>query len=115
MAATTPSASGFNYKLFLERVSKESFQGTQKGPLSLRLMLLDSFIHNGDFAKRSNLPKTLTNLFEATPGTLTIVDLTDPFVDPGSACALFDICLSLFLEDRNCAGKIVALVCFVVI
>ncbi|KAI4229236.1 MAG: hypothetical protein LQ349_006415 [Xanthoria aureola] len=43
------------------------------------------------------------------PGTLTIVDLSCPFVDENSACALFSICLDLFLESRNNASRIVAL------
>lgn len=51
------------------------------------------------------------------PGTLTIVDLSCPFVDENAACALFSICLELFLEDRSSSGRILALdeahkVCF---
>lgn len=42
------------------------------------------------------------------PGTLTIIDLTDPVVDSDCACALFDICLSIFVSIPNC-NKIVAL------
>lgn len=45
--------------------------------------------------------------FEA--GTLTIVDLSCPFVDESAACALFDICLALFLEERGNVGRIIAL------
>lgn len=43
------------------------------------------------------------------PGILTIVDLSCPFVDDSSACALFNICLELFLESRGSIGRIVAL------
>ncbi len=42
-------------------------------------------------------------------GTLTIVDLSCPFVDESAACALFNICLALFLEERGDVGRIVAL------
>ncbi len=38
-----------------------------------------------------------------------IVDLSCPFVDGNAACALFDICLELLLEDRSNVGRIVAL------
>lgn len=43
------------------------------------------------------------------PGSLTIVDLSCPFVDDSAACALFNICLELFLETRGNAGRVVAL------
>lgn len=35
------------------------------------------------------------------PGTVTIVDLSDPFVDAGTACNLFDICLSVILKRHR--------------
>ncbi|KAI0568538.1 hypothetical protein Alg215_12127, partial [Pyrenophora tritici-repentis] len=34
--------------------------------------------------------------------------LTDPVIDADSACVLFDICLSVFIQQTQC-GKIVAL------
>lgn len=40
------------------------------------------------------------DIWASEPGSLTIVDLSDPFVDESAACALFDICLSLFLENQ---------------
>ncbi|MCJ1381961.1 hypothetical protein MMC17_005073 [Xylographa soralifera] len=43
------------------------------------------------------------------PGSLTIIDLSCPFVDDSAACALFTICLELFLECRGDVGRIVAL------
>jgi hypothetical protein len=42
------------------------------------------------------------------PGSLLIVDLTDPVVDADMACVLFDTCLSIFLAQTSC-GKIIAL------
>ncbi len=42
-------------------------------------------------------------------GSLTIVDLSCPFIDDGAACVLFNICLALFLEDRSNASRIIAL------
>jgi hypothetical protein len=43
------------------------------------------------------------------PGTLTIVDLSCPCVTSEGACALFNMCLSLFLEQKTNVGRIVAL------
>jgi len=43
------------------------------------------------------------------PGTLTIVDLSCPCVTAESACALFNMCLSMFLEQPSTVGRIVAL------
>ena len=59
----------------------------------------------------------LDDAWQFKPGTLTIVDLSCPFVDENAACALFSICLELFLEDRSSTGRILALdeahkVCF---
>jgi len=34
-------------------------------------------------------------------GTLTIVDLSDPFVDAGTACVLFDICLGIIIKTHK--------------
>ncbi|KAI3399517.1 hypothetical protein diail_6539 [Diaporthe ilicicola] len=43
-------------------------------------------------------------------GQLTIVDLSCPCVTPEGACSLFNICLSLFLEqDAHRVGRVVAL------
>jgi len=108
MAITSRGAPGLNYNTFLERINAEGFARDQKGPMALRLQLLESFM---DTRTNKVLKKMVeaTNVFEMLPGTLTIVDLSDPFVDPSSACVLFDICLTLFLENRNNVGKVVAL------
>lgn len=99
---------GFDYALFLAKIRDQKFDAMQKGPMNLRLSLLDSFMDTGSFAAKLPANKS-KNLFEAKPGSLTIVDLSDPFVDPPSACVLFDICLALFLENRSAVGKLIAL------
>ena len=48
-------------------------------------------------------------MFSATPGTLTIIDLSDPFVDASTACGFFNICLALFKKNRPSSGLVVAL------
>lgn len=40
---------------------------------------------------------------------MTIVDLSCPCVTPETACSLFNICLSLFLEQTSDVGKVIAL------
>jgi len=66
----------------------------------MRLALLDSFINTANPRGR--------DVLVGEPGSLTIIDLTDPVVDADSACVLFDICLSIFVSQTRCA-KIVAL------
>ena len=57
--------------------------------------------------KEEEAAKAKTWSFE--PGSLTIVDLSCPFVDDSAACALFTICLELFLENRGNVGRVLAL------
>ncbi|KAI9879218.1 MAG: hypothetical protein M1830_009219 [Pleopsidium flavum] len=49
------------------------------------------------------------DIWKFKAGSLTIVDLSCPFVDAGAACVLFNICLALFLQDRSGVSRIVAL------
>lgn len=108
MALEAMGTPGLNYREFLQRLKTEqTFAKDQKGPMNLRLQLLESFMDTGRLAKL--LPQTKFDIFRPKPGTLTLVDLTDPFVDPSSACVLFDICLALYLDGNNASGKVVAL------
>jgi hypothetical protein len=91
----------FDYYEFVKLIAAEQFSDKQNGPLRLRLDVLESFM-------RPNKAAASKNILAGEPGTLTIVDLTDPFLDADTACLLFDICLSEFLEKTPC-GKIVAL------
>ena len=51
-----------------------------------------------------------TDAWHFPAGSLTIVDLSCPFVEEALACTLFGIALDLFLEDRGPeAGRVVAL------
>ena len=53
--------------------------------------------------------KNLRETWEFKPGSLTIVDLSCPFVDESAACSLFTVCLQLFLEGRRDVGRVMAL------
>ena len=64
--------------------------------------------HNkNDERERAKIAKE--GIWSFQPGSLTIVDLSCPFVDESAACAMFNICLALFLEDRGASGRVVAL------
>ena len=121
MAIETQGAPGLNYTAFKKRLSLEGFSKDQSGPLKLRLDLLESFMEplaapGGPAASRTKPGKherkrlaAAEGIWAFKPGTLTIVDLSCPFVDRDAACVLFDICLNIFLETRNDAGRVVAL------
>ncbi|KAK6534627.1 hypothetical protein TWF281_005934 [Arthrobotrys megalospora] len=89
----------FDYEVFKDLIFKENLTKDQKTPLEQRLKILESFIGLKDSP----------NLFDAIPGTLTIVDLTCPFVDSETACGLFNICNELFTSAPCASGKVIAL------
>ncbi|KAL8795345.1 MAG: hypothetical protein Q9195_002215 [Heterodermia aff. obscurata] len=137
MAMENRGASGFDYNVFRRRLDAESLTGQQNTPLKLRLDLLESFMDRPTKAgQREAEPAFMNNkagkqakkhwqeqldkerkdeqmsrarAWDFEPGVLTIVDLSCPFVDDTAACALFNICLELFLESRDNIGRIVAL------
>ena len=126
-----------DFAAFTKRLNSETLNEGQKAMLHTRLQLLESFmwfpekagdirrakpqfskskkgkaeeskwIEEEDARVRAKMGNLSAWSFE--PGSLTIVDLSCPFVDEGTACALFNICLPLFLKDRAQAGRIVAL------
>ena len=136
MAMRNQHTSGLNYNEFKDRLSMERFNDGQLAMLATRLQLLESFMvqpgvqvndakpskHAGtkkaqaeraerqnkeDARERAKIAKS--GIWSFKPGSLTIVDLSCPFVDESAACVMFNICLALFLEDREKAGRIVAL------
>lgn len=137
MALKNDGAPGLNYKEFRSRIGLETFNPAQAAMINMRLGLLESFMYfenssgqvattkpkfesskNGKLAekewegeqdakRRARMGNAEIWSFE--PGSVTIVDLSDPMVNEGTACGIFDICLALFLEGRANAGRIVAL------
>jgi hypothetical protein len=103
--AIASNGQGFDYFAFKKSLSVADFTREQRGPLGLRLELLESYL---DLSGRKG-DKTKDSIWEIQAGTLTIVDLTDPFVDPATACILFNICLGLAEEQRTSGGLVVAL------
>ncbi|KAI8241106.1 hypothetical protein K4K57_012406 [Colletotrichum sp. SAR 10_99] len=94
----------FKYKTFKKRLSEADLTPAQRSPLSQRLDTLESFMSEGT-------GKVSKTSIDWTPksGQLTVVDLSCPCVTPELACSLFNICLSLFLEQQSPVGKVVAL------
>jgi len=113
----------FSYSAFKRMLQAEQLTDMQLAPLKQRLDTLESFMVE-DQAKafdmfspqRGGTPKKKQTAIQAgtnwTPcsGGLTIVDLSCPCVTAEMACSLFNICLSLFLEQPcDTVGRIIAL------
>ena len=120
---------GFNYTAFKRQLQLENLTDMQLAPLKQRLETLESFMvqdqakafnmftpnpfnsNPNSKPKKSTLPKTPAGTsWTPAHGHLTIIDLSCPCVTPEMACSLFNICLSLFLEqDSTTVGRVVAL------
>jgi hypothetical protein len=87
-----------DYIKFKKMLKQEKFDATQTNMLEMRLNLLESFL---DLTGTAPEPEFL-------PGEITIMDLSDAFVSPNTACILFKLGLERFLQ---CAapGKLVVL------
>ncbi|KAJ4235228.1 hypothetical protein NW760_004762 [Fusarium oxysporum] len=110
---------GFNYQEFKNAMKAANLTKQQSAPLHQRLETLESFMVEQDAPAEG--PKGKKGEGKAAPknrgkvdwtpvsGQLTIVDLSCPCVTAEQACSLFDICLSLFLEQKTDLGRVVAL------
>lgn len=77
---------------------KESFNPAQLSGLEQRMALLTSFL--------DTRPRATSRIDRFAAGQLTIVDLSDPFIDPASACGLFEIVTRLFVRAEVSTGKV---------
>lgn len=132
MAMESRGARGLDFNAFEARLEEEGFSDKQNGPLRLRMELIKSFMEErpvpgsyhasmptfGHNKKGYNAKQAYVTAHSAAAsdaawtfdaGSLTIVDLSCPFVDDSAACALFNICMELFLEARNVSGRLLAL------
>ncbi|UPX19819.1 uncharacterized protein EKO05_0010070 [Ascochyta rabiei] len=87
----------FDYAEFKNQLAQESFDPTQTNMLEMRLGLLESFL---DLTGECPEP-------EYRPGELTIIDLSDAFVTPSTACILFKLGLERFLQSPAPAKMLV--------
>ncbi|KAI5124859.1 hypothetical protein M0805_007292 [Coniferiporia weirii] len=91
----------YTYQAFKDNLEKrrKDFNPAQEAGLKQRMSLLESFMPKN---KRHG---TQTKRFAA--GQLTIVDLSDPFIDPASACGIFEVVTRLFVRARVDTGKVI--------
>lgn len=95
--ATTFEA--FDYAEFKRRLNEHNFNPAQRNMLDMRLNILESFL---DLDGR--YPEKLVFI----PGEITIMDMSDPFVDANTACIMFRIGLQRYLQS-NASGKMIVL------
>ena len=93
----------YTYGEFLNilEMKKKTFNPAQLSGIQQRLDLLMSFT----LPKKKGASKT-TPKARFCEGRITIVDLSDPFIDPSSACGLFEILLRLFERADVSTGKV---------
>ncbi|QPC69173.1 hypothetical protein HYE67_011404 [Fusarium culmorum] len=106
------NGSAFDYSNFRALVDREDLKEGQMVPLQQRLETLESFMVPGQTAasKFRTADQGISWALKINQaGQLTIVDLSCPCVTAEAACSLFNICLSLFLEQKGTVGRIVAL------
>lgn len=114
MAFDPKSVQGFDYGKFCMKIEAENLDKAQKKHFEMRQGLLKSFMregimrHTGGKKILDHVPAN-ASIFDVDPGCLTIVDLTDPMLDGGAACSLFDICMSNYLREPKDYGRVVAL------
>ncbi|KAK6224216.1 hypothetical protein QIS74_03399 [Colletotrichum tabaci] len=104
------TGSGFSYTTFKKHLDVADLTPAQRGPLSQRLDTLESFMAKGTVVKgkgNAAVGKPTVD-WQAKSSQLTIVDLSCPCVTAEMACSLFNICLSLFLEQESAIGRVVA-------
>ncbi|KAM0199640.1 hypothetical protein ACHAQI_012014 [Fusarium lateritium] len=109
--------SAFDYKAFKKAIENEDLTDGQLVPLQQRLETLESFMVASQtlMANPSVKSKEKANndmqgeSWKLDGGQLTIIDLSCPCVTAEAACSLFNICLSLFLEQKATIGRVVAL------
>ncbi|KAI0399440.1 hypothetical protein F4802DRAFT_610865 [Xylaria palmicola] len=99
----------FNYHDFLAKLGKAELKPDQKLGLQQRLELLQSFMVPGQVERKCDDRVRLGTDWTPKAGELIIVDLSCPCVTASMACALFNICLSIFLEQNASLGRVIAL------
>ncbi|KAF9483949.1 hypothetical protein BDN70DRAFT_873074 [Pholiota conissans] len=95
----------FTFTDFMKRLdsSKQKFNPAQLAGLEQRLMLLTAFLEPAPAAQGK---KTIKQGSRFSGGHLTIIDLSDPFLDAASACGLFEIIVRLFIRADVGTGKV---------
>ncbi|KAI0736127.1 hypothetical protein C8Q72DRAFT_872639 [Fomitopsis betulina] len=92
----------YTYRAFEDELHerKTKFNPAQLAGLEQRTALLEAFLDKRPLGEQRAAPSRFA------AGQLTIIDLSDPFIDPTSACGLFEIITSLFVRARVDTGKV---------
>jgi hypothetical protein len=109
MAIESKGRPGIDYQRFKYLLEQQRFAREQASPLKLRLQLLESLMQVPQTYAPAVSSTSAEDIWKFVPGSLTIVDLSCPFVNEQDACSLFTICLGIFLENRCEGGRVVAL------
>lgn len=100
----------FTYPAFMTKLDecREIMNPAQKAALKQRLELLQTFTRptGKHSSHKSRNTVSVKNDERFAAGMLTIIDLTDPFVDPALAGAIFEICIRLFQRANVDTGKV---------
>jgi hypothetical protein len=101
----------YTYFAFMKQLEekKKEMNPAQKAGLKQRLELLQTFTRQtrslpSTMASRNTLIMKEEERFVS--GMVTIIDLSDPFIDPALAGAIFEICIRLFQRARVDTGKV---------
>ncbi|PYI17564.1 hypothetical protein BO99DRAFT_463114, partial [Aspergillus violaceofuscus CBS 115571] len=100
----------FDYQEFRRRVMVSGLTPAQLEPLKQRLDTLESFMPQ--LLRNAWLtPQRISRGSDWQPKArrLIIVDLSCPCISPETACALFNVCLTIFLEQGPETARVVAL------
>ncbi|TDL16631.1 hypothetical protein BD410DRAFT_615335 [Rickenella mellea] len=91
----------YSFSAFLRRLDeqKRDFNPAQLAGLKQRMALLESFLD------RKSL-KVSVGPSRFAAGQVTIVDLSDPFIDPSGACGIFQVVMRLFVRSKVDTGKV---------
>jgi hypothetical protein len=101
---------GYNYPLFMSKLDerKKDMNPAQRAGLKQRLELLQTFTKPATkslkFTGSRNIILGEEQRFDS--GMVTIIDLSDPFVDSALAGAIFEICIRLFQRASVDTGKV---------
>lgn len=85
------SAGIVDYNWFVEKIRQLTIDEDDRVRFLLKLELLETFLTAEESGE--SFSSELAN-----PGTLTIVDLSCPFIDSNMASALFNLCLEEYME-----------------
>ncbi|ORY67472.1 uncharacterized protein BCR38DRAFT_337102 [Pseudomassariella vexata] len=115
--AQQEAGSTFKYTTFQQMIMQSDLTPLQRAPLQQRLDTLESYMFHEQVTRKLSLHGTMKSKQTREQATdwipkareLIIVDLSCPCVTAEMACSLFNICLSLFLEQDSSLGRVVAL------